>query len=239
MKIKALAFILILTSISFSQIALSGDNYSLRYIDGKKITFNDFELQAIQAVIADIQAQNNGKTYYNKLEFVTEYNQDAHIERKAYSGRVQISNDTYEYHAIKGLIHLISKNIKEQSTINAHKILTAIALESKNERSSKRSDIGKPLLPYIGVVVALQGTCTLTEIATAKTCEDSCQCGVADYSTSCILGFRTSSCSCQPCPIDPLSLYYHYSNTSILIPAIPVGSILEAEGLISGWLDPK
>jgi hypothetical protein len=54
-----------------------------------------------------------------------------------------------------------------------------------------------------GILIS-QGICTLSAGGEHAYCNTTCRCGVGAVSSTCVLGFRSTSCQCYPCPILPI-----------------------------------
>ncbi len=109
----------------------------------------------------------------------------------------------YQY-SIKDKIATISHKNKVVGELDLPRIISI----SKNADEGTQSKC--PACIIGGGIILSQGLCTLSAGGEHAYCGGTCLCGVADVTTTCLFGFRKTSCTCQmPCPIypDPSSLY--------------------------------
>ena len=188
-------FLILILLIGFSSELYGSSEFSIfkktngvYYFGDEKDRFeiSEYEFEIYKAVINDVHSQ----IVISSLGVTPEVGKDL------YSGQIQIGRNLYRYDFYHGIIDVYDESDSYVSAIPAGRILEYL-------RQVTKDDTLQAKCPWCLVAIGLQATCSLTEGGSHAYCAATCPCGVASVSTTCVLGYRTTSCSCQTCPLPP------------------------------------
>ncbi|WP_395377241.1 hypothetical protein [Marinicella sp. W31] len=151
---------------------------------------DQFELSVKDKKLMDAALNDMGFQYYLYGEKLS--------QRQSIEGSIQVEDVEYWYAYADGDLQVYADNGKPVTKIPVRDVIEAIVQTNNPGLSANRC----PWCLIVGIIVA-QGTCAASAGAEHLYCQSTCECGVAETETSCFLGFRETTCKCQPCPTDP------------------------------------
>ena len=158
--------------------------------DGEQVQLSVLDKALMEAALEDMAVQYH--LYGEKLS-----------KRDVIDGAIKHKGVEYGYAFVDGELSIYSD---KQKTINipVRMILEAIVQAEQEHVGVNRC----PWCIIAGIIVA-QGSCAASAGGEHLYCQMTCECGVSSVETTCVLGYRRTSCSCFQCPQDPTpgSLY--------------------------------
>ncbi len=193
--IKKLVICLLLF-ISFEGISATNEALiTLNGTNGDSITLSQFEMDAFSILVKElgdrslnIRLSNDYDISSNKIPMI-------------------INGIEYQY-VVEDKIATISYKKEVVGVLDIPRIINVFDnADENNQAKCPACAIGA------GIVIS-QGLCALSAGGEHAYCGSTCACGVSSVSTTCFLGFRSTNCTCQPCPdpdsggsVIPTSLY--------------------------------
>ena len=171
-----------------------------------------FSIQPSQAADLSLLLENNNGEQFelsvmdkklmdaalNDMSFQYYLHGDKLSQRQNIEGMIEVEGLEYWYSYADGDLQVYAKNGKPVTKIPVRDVIETIVQANNGELSANRC----PWCIVVGIIVA-QGTCTASAGAEHLYCQRTCECGVSEVQTSCFLGYRETTCKCQPCPRDP------------------------------------
>ena len=182
-----------------TDIQSSSKNYHIKSLEGvyefksghEIIHIDKIEMELFRLAVKDVEGQ---KTIARLLGIDLS-------KKQVYEGTLDIYGTGYVYQAIDGELFVSSIDGEFTTVVPAGMILHVLKNVSQEDADTAKC-------PWcLGIGIAVAGNhllCAATEGGTVAYCNATCRCGVASVHSTCLAGFRQTSCHCYPCQQTPV-----------------------------------
>ena len=154
--------------------------------DGTTIKLTQLEQELLQAALQDLSLQ-----YYKAEEQVK--------SKQRLEGALVHNEQEYWYSFENNELFIFSEKGELFSQIPLQDVVSGIVNAAHPEFNTNKC----PWCIVAAGILISQGICTLSAGGEHTYCQATCQCGVSSVSTTCVAGYRSTTCECMPCPTPP------------------------------------